>query len=325
MQSLISIIVTSYNHSTYLDQRMVSLLNQTYSNSEIIVVDDCSSDDSAQVLRKYLDHPRVRIVELDRNRGYAYASNLGVSLAHGDYILFAESDDYSEPMQVETLLRSLAEHDTAGVAYSRSTMINSSGHIAGNDFQGREKDFRDMCARDVLIPSRQMRLFFLVACVIPNMSAALIRRDCFNRAGGLSPSYRACADWDFWCRMAELTDFYYITTPLNNFRTHPKTVRGTMSIKVQLLEMYQLLYTAYEKMELDQTERRRFKINTGALWANFIPLNPLSWIISFPSILRETMRFDRLTVLYLMVIMIKRAGILVQWICSKAVAPFRQR
>src|SRR5208283_3292537 len=104
MSDIVSIIVTSYNHAEYLRQRMESLLAQTYKAFEIIVVDDCSTDESLKVLKEYERDPRVKIVALDRNGGYANACNIGVKLSSGEFIMFAECDDYNDSDHVRVLL-----------------------------------------------------------------------------------------------------------------------------------------------------------------------------------------------------------------------------
>ncbi len=76
--NLVSLVVTSYNHAEFLPQRMESLMAQTYPNTEIIVVDDGSTDSSREYLLKYKDHPKVRLFFPDMNKGFVYASNYGV-------------------------------------------------------------------------------------------------------------------------------------------------------------------------------------------------------------------------------------------------------
>lgn len=300
MNNLVSVVVTSYNHAEYLEQRMESLLGQTYQNLEIIVVDDCSTDDSMSVLENYRKYSHITIIALENNSGYANACNLGVSLSSGEFIMFAECDDYSDLRQVETLLRKLIENESAGVVYSRSTIIDSRGAIIGDDFQCRESAFRRMCARDTLISGKEIQKFLLISCVVPNMSAALIRKSEFIGVGGVSSKFKACADWDLWCRLAERCDFYYVNAPLNNFRTHATTVRNTFAITVQLSEIFDLLHRASGKTMLTVVERFRFKINLGRIWGNYIIASPINGIRCFRGIWRESLRYDSLSGLYLL-------------------------
>lgn len=268
MNELVSVIVTSYNHAEYLDQRLCTLLEQTYPNKEIFVIDDCSTDPSRDVLSKYEKFPEVKITYLARNFGHAYACNYGASLARGEYLMFAECDDYSDPRHLARLYENIVRSDEIGVAYSGSNIVDSQGRYLSNDFEGNIKAFRTYCAKNTLIPRQKMQRFLLIACVIPNMSAALCRKKYFSRAGGLSTSYRACSDWDFWCRMAKFCDFYYVNEPLNNFRRHPTTIRQSFGLDAQLLEIYAILNNASLEFCLNKVERIGFKINLGYVFAH---------------------------------------------------------
>ena len=295
---LISAVVTSYNHAEYLDQRMESLLNQTYPNLEIVVVDDCSTDGSAEVLTKYRKLPNVTIILLEQNQGYANTSNLGVSLCRGEYIIFAECDDYSEPEQIELLYAALSRHDSAAAAFSRSTMVDEAGRITGDDFSFRDPEFRLHCSSDALIEAKLMRRFLMFSCVIPNMSAAMFRKRSFERIGGLSSSFMACADWDFWCRMAEEDDFFYVTRPLNNFRSHSTTVRNTYNISMYLSEIYEITFKTYCNSNLQFSDRIRFKYNMGVIWASYLSA-PLGWLAALPRVWLLTLKYEPLLIIYM--------------------------
>ena len=87
---LVSLVVASYNHARYLPRRMESLIAQTYPDLEILVIDDCSPDNSVEVLRRYADHPRVQLIEREQNGGWVAVSNQGLALARGELVLFAK-------------------------------------------------------------------------------------------------------------------------------------------------------------------------------------------------------------------------------------------
>jgi glycosyltransferase involved in cell wall biosynthesis len=306
-KELVSVIVTSYNHAEYLDQRMQSLLKQTYTNIEIIVVDDCSTDQSAAVLEGYKQYPSVKIIVLDKNGGYANACNLGVSLCNGEFIMFAECDDFNEPTHIAVLMNGLSAGENIGVAYCRSNMVDQNGKKSGDDFRFREKSFKTRCLVDTVILKEEMQKYFLIHCVIPNMSAALLRKKYYYLAGGLSSAYQACADWDFWCRVAQCCDFYYVTKPLNNFRTHSTTVRSTFGIKLQVSEMFDLLYRAFIHVQLNYSEQFKFRMNLGFTWANFITYSPVNWIRSFPAIWLKSIQYEKLSILYLFLGLVRKS------------------
>lgn len=304
--------MTSYNHSEYLKQRMESLLRQTYTPIEIIVIDDCSTDESATVLEEYGCIPNIRVVILKENGGYVNACNLGVKLCNGKYIMFAECDDYDEPEHIEVLMKGMLDNKTAGVAYCRSNVVDSEGKMLGNDFECREKSFKKVCSRDTLISREMIQKFLLISCVVPNMSAAIIRKECFDMVGGLDSRYKACADWDFWCRVAEYHAFYYVARPLNYFRTHSETVRKKASVALQVGEYYDLLYRSFARMNLKLSDGVRFRINLGFVWANFIITNPFDWFRSLPTVWRRSVRHDKMSAFYMILGLIVKSVRVIQ-------------
>jgi glycosyltransferase involved in cell wall biosynthesis len=301
MNPLVSIVVTSYNHADYLDRRVDSLIKQTYPEKEIIVIDDCSTDNSRMVLSKYGNHPFIKLTFLDKNVGYAHACNLGVKMSAGNYIMFAECDDYNHPEHLSTLMEVLSGYENVGVAYCRSNIVDSEDRFLNDDFQSRSTSFKEMCRNNAIISSEQMMRFLLFSCVIPNMSAALIRRKYFELAGGLAVGYKACADWDFWCRIAHHCDFFYVYEPLNNFRSHPTTVRSSAGIQRQATEMIELLYRASSEIHLTLYDKCKFKVNMGYIWGRFFRSDPLDWIKSFPHIWAKSLKFDRFLIIYLFI------------------------
>lgn len=300
-----SIIVTSYNHAEYLERRMDSLLAQTYDNLEIIVIDDCSTDGSFEVLKEYSKYQHIKIITLTENGGYAKACNLGVQLSKGNYIMFAECDDYDEPDHIAILMMDLKNNESVGVAYCKSNMVDRNGKMFGDDFQCREKYFKIKCSKDTLITKGEMQKYLLNSCVIPNMSAAIIRKEYFMIIGGLDSKYKACADWDFWCRISNHCDFYYVSTPLNNFRNHDSTVRNTTAINVSVLEIFDLLYKASAHVNLSIHEKLHFKIAIGSVWINYIRNNPIGWITSFPYIFLQSIKYDTFILIYMSIALLK--------------------
>jgi len=94
----VSVVVPNYNHARYLQQRIDSILSQTYQDFELILLDDCSTDHSRDILASYRENPKVRIEYNDENSGTVFKQwNKGVRMARGRYIWMAESDDFADP------------------------------------------------------------------------------------------------------------------------------------------------------------------------------------------------------------------------------------
>ncbi len=305
---LISVIVTNYNHAAFLDQRMQSLLEQTYPNLEIIVIDNCSTDNSREVLAKYRTKANIKIVEMQENIGNINTSNMGVTMSRGEFFIFAEADDYSAPQEIELLHQAMAGHEETGAAFCRSYMVDGQGKIFDEDFNYRDRAFKEFCSKDTLIQGAQAQRFFLFSCIIPNFSAVLFRRKYYDLVQGMSHRFKTCADWDFWFRMTEHCDLYYLTTPLNYFRRHAKTTGNLYGIELTLKEIMTLLYTQARQTPLNFWEQLRFKVNLGVIWGRYRKPAPAIWWKCFPAVWRETLKYDKLSVLYLTIAFIKRSA-----------------
>jgi glycosyltransferase involved in cell wall biosynthesis len=240
---LVSVVVASYNHAEFLAQRMDSLINQTYRDIEILVIDDCSPDNSIEILRRYESHPKVRL------------------------IIRANCDDACDPRMIERLVAAMNRNPTAGVAFCRSLMIDEQDRVLGDDYVIREKSFRERCAGDTFIGRDEMYKFLLHSCVIPNLSAALIRRSCFDSAGALTSDYRACSDWDLFFRIANDFDFCYVAEPLNRFRQHSTTIRSATKGRITYDEFFRLLLGEIRLGKLSLGERFHFRLHVMYLWA----------------------------------------------------------
>lgn len=108
MQPLISIITPVYNTAQYLPACLSSILNQTYENIEILIIDDASTDNSTDVIKTFTD-PRIKFFQQSTNQGQSVARNLGLDEAKGEYICFVDSDDIAHPQMVELLYKAIVE------------------------------------------------------------------------------------------------------------------------------------------------------------------------------------------------------------------------
>ena len=103
---LVSVIVPAYNVEGYLDACLVSICQQTYSNMEILVVEDCSTDRSLEVIQQHLSDKRIKLIRHECNRGLSAARNTGIDAAKGDYIMFVDSDDIVDRRLVDVCVKS---------------------------------------------------------------------------------------------------------------------------------------------------------------------------------------------------------------------------
>ncbi|MGL2988122.1 glycosyltransferase [Flavobacterium sp. RSSA_27] len=299
-QPLVSIVFTSYNHQEYLRQALDSLVNQTYPNTEIIIIDDCSTDGSQEILREYEDYVNINLKLQSQNSGsYVKASNFGASFAKGDYILFAQCDDFAEANQIEVLLKAFESNPSVGVAFSKSNLVNEKGKTFADDFYRREKSFKAAVKENGLIKADKMKEFLSFSCVIPNLSAALIKHELFKEINGLSDQYLVVADWEFWLDLTEKTDFYYVSEPLNYFRQHATTIRSSIKMKTQIVEIYKMFYNHIEKNQLDPIQEHKIKMGAGAVWFSYFVESKKAWFKCFSSVYPEINKIEKRGLYYL--------------------------
>ncbi len=289
---LVSIIVASYNHAEYLRERMDSLVNQTYKNIEILVIDDCSTDGSIEILRQYKSNKKVSLIERETNGGWVAVSNQGVELAKGEFIIFANCDDVCAPEIIESLVAALKNNPTAGISFCRSMLIDSHGNSLGFDFDQRENEFRLRCSDNVLLSDSEMAKFLLHSCVIPNLSAALFRKDVYLSCGGLKNQYRVCADWELFFNMAKKFNFYYVSRPLNYFRQHEASIRSSTKERLYLVEIFEIIEKNLYLQKKNFHQNLRYRLHLMYLLAEYTLRPSIARFINLPYLIIAIWRLD---------------------------------
>ena len=288
----ISIIFTSYNHKEFLAQALDSLLDQTFKDFELIIVDDCSTDGSQNLIKSYATDSRVKLFLLDKNTGsYVHSSNFGASKASSEYIIFAQCDDFAESTQLEKLYNEMQSNPKVGVVYSSSRMIDINGNYLGSDFEYRGNKFRTQCALNAYINNLDMRDYLLDSCVIPNLSAALIKRSLFEKIGGLSSKYLVLADWDFWLKMSIECDFYYIRESLNNFRQHNSTIRNSVKLNLQIAEVFEMYYSFFNCNKISPLVKFHTQINIAYIWLSYFKNSKIIWLKTFFLLQKKALKY----------------------------------
>ena len=304
----VSLVVASYNHAVFLTRRIDSLLEQTYSDIDILVIDDKSTDNSIEVLRKYEGDHKIRLLPRELNGGWVEVSNQGLALTSGEFVLFANCDDECDPLLIERLVSALRLNPTAGVAFSRSLLVDENSQVTGDDFLIREVSFRKRCRKDTLLQGKEMSRYLLHSCVIPNLSAALFRRECLTKVGNFSSEYKVCSDWDLFFRIAERYDFAYVSESLNLFRQHSMTIRSVTKDKIVYEEYFRLLLGEISRIDLSIVERSKYRTYVMYLWMVHLISPSLIGIYNFSFHLKKIFRLDPLSLIFLLPAALLRVG-----------------
>lgn len=263
----VSVIIPNYNHAKYLDERIQSVLNQTYQNFEVIILDDKSTDNSLDVINKYKDNPHIsHIVVNNENNGSTFKQwHKGFELAKGELIWIAESDDKCEKELLETLVQFFKKESRCVLAYTQSILFRNSDGTFLNSPTLQESELMD---GKEFIANRMD-----AGTAIANASSALFKKEIALRIDSQYMSFKGAGDRMFWIEMAENGYVGVDYHPLNFFRIHEnnsthRNYREGINQKedyIILNYIYQKKYITKERYKTIKIEYARFRIFTDML------------------------------------------------------------
>lgn len=200
--SLVSVVIASYNYASFLPFALESALGQSYGNIEVIVVDDGSTDDTPQVVERYLSDPRLRYVRQE-NAGQPKTKNRGIAESRGEFIAFLDADDIWMPDKLDRQMPLFADAQV-GVVYCRRTWMDEQGGA----LPGNERTLR--------------RGFVLDYIFIDNFicfSSSVVRRNLLTEYGAFDENLPMGIDYDLWVRLAAHCQFDFADVALVRYRT----------------------------------------------------------------------------------------------------------
>lgn len=202
---LVSVIIPNYNYAKYISEAIKSVLQQTYSNLEVIVVDDGSTDNSLEVLEQF----KGKISVLSKtNGGVSSARNFGISVSNGDFICFLDADDCWLENKISKQLE---------LAISRELGLIYSGYFHCNSKLSPEEEIIPRYSGNC---ESLYRKFPGSAIALLGTSTALIRKDVLGSVGLFDENLNTSADWDFLRRASKITDFGYTQETQVMYRRH---------------------------------------------------------------------------------------------------------
>ena len=210
---LVTIGIPSYQAEAHIGPAIAAALAQTYSNFEVLVIDDASSDRTCEILSALADD-RLRVARNETNLGPAATWNAVVAGARGEFVKLLHSDDLIVPEAIERQLAPLLADDTIVLAASARSIVSASGRALGvrkAPWPAGKRAGRD-AVREIV---RRGQNF------IGEPAATLIRTAAIREAGGYDAAARYAIDLDLWVRLLARGDLYYDPEPLASYRVHP--------------------------------------------------------------------------------------------------------
>lgn len=242
-----SVIVPNYNHASFLKERIDSVLNQTFQDFEVIILDDKSTDDSKQVIESYRKHPKVSNIIYNKiNSGSTFKQwRKGLKYAKGEWIWIAESDDVANAYFLEEVEKRM-NHQKLGLIYCNSLKINNKSIVINNV---NESWFNDLGTRDwtsecfINDGVEEIKEYLFYKNILPNASAVVFKKGLINdEVFEEISTMKYAGDWLFWYRIFNKNRIAYISKPLNMFRHHDNTTRSKKTLIEEINRLYEYLY-----------------------------------------------------------------------------------
>lgn len=233
-EPLVSIIVPNYNHGKYLKDRLDSIYMQTYKNYEVILLDDCSTDNSRDILREYAEifKKNTRMLFNKENAGSVFKQwGKGLEMARGELVWIAESDDIAQAGFLTEMVR-MMKNDAVSITFSRSDFVKSGDVVyTTEDIMGIDttKEF-------IITAENAVREAWGLRNIIPNVSSAVFRNmgKLPEDVAETCSNMRLCGDWLFYLSIVRGGCLAYTGKVTNYYRIHDKST----SLKVQKTNEY---------------------------------------------------------------------------------------
>jgi glycosyltransferase involved in cell wall biosynthesis len=262
----VSVIVPCFNHAKYLNQRLDSILNQSVTDIEVFILDDCSTDNSWEVIQGYEKSPKVKTIQKnEKNSGSPFIQwQKGIEMASGEFIWIAESDDYSEIDFLEKNLAVLEANNSIGVSFCPSIWVDSENVTLEIPHHESEPFIQ---SGEFLVKNE-----FTNGCLIYNASSAVFRKkliqnvdfECINK-------YTFTGDWLFWVQLIKNTKVARISERLNFFRRHTENVSSKSNkLGLQFSEGFKVVNFIFKNHQIGFVNKQKIYIK----WAIKVAKSP---------------------------------------------------
>ena len=262
----ISVVVPNYNYEMFLMERIYSILYQTEKIGELILLDDCSKDNSRKliddIVENIKDYIPVRKVYNEENTGIAFKQwQKGFNLAKGDYVWIAEADDYCDKHLIKALVKKIKKDKDIVISYADTSFIDKEGKIFLKSIEP-EIDIRKTKHWKHSYINKgtdELNNYTFLNCTIANVSSALIKKGNYDAFFEKATQYRQSGDWVLYAHLMTLGDVAYVNKPLNNYRVHGSNITSTMKKQKHLEEIKRIHKGMEELTSITAWHKKEFQ------------------------------------------------------------------
>jgi len=236
MSTPISIVITSYNRAQYLPIAIESVLAQTYSNFDLLIWDDGSTDHSVEIAQQYSQKDQRIQVVAAKHKGLSFALKSAVAATSGTYLGWVDSDDVLAPTALAETAAVLNKQPNVGLVYTDYQVIDEMGNIKGIGTRCQTPYSKDRLLVDFM-----------------TFHFRLIRRSVYDQVGGINENFKRAEDYDLCLRISEVTEVQHIKRPLYYYRQHADNVTKNQLEQIQWA--YEATTEALKRRGLDDRYR----------------------------------------------------------------------
>jgi len=245
----ISVIIPTCNRSQLLLRSVRSVLDQTYRNIELIIVDDNSTDNTKGVIFA-LNDPRVNYIKLREKAGVGNARNVGIDAASGEYVGFNDDDDELDHQKLEKqITKFMSCPESVGIVYCGHRYVTEGKTLLTKIPQYKGNIFKKL----------------LISCFI-HTNTPLIKKECFDKAGIFDVKLPSAEDWDMWLRISKYFDFEYIPEVLSSYHLH-SDVQISQNLKNKISGRELFMKKHHEDLSKSRIACNKHYRHLGALYA----------------------------------------------------------
>jgi len=237
-QALVSVIIACFNSVRYLSCTIDSVLNQTYKNIELILVDDCSTDGTVALINEYMGRDqRIRLIQREQRGGRpAITKNTGLEYITGEFVCFLDHDDYYHPKKIEYLVSSLIENPECVAAFHDIDLVDEHGNFLNrylDNFIAEANEYIKRISASKYICSTRFFAFQSIKYAAIHTISIMIATERFGRKNlSFDTRFQVCDDTDLWIRLGLSGQIIFLDKSLASYRQHATNITRNQ-IKVQ--------------------------------------------------------------------------------------------
>lgn len=272
----VSAVIPNYNYEKFLKQRLYSILNQDYKLHEIIILDDCSKDNSRELIdemvKQLSSYINIKKIYNTTNSGSAFKQwKVGFENATGDYVWIAEADDYCDKHLLVNLVKPIKQQKDIFISYADTAFIDTEGTKIMNSVK-QQIDLRKTGHWNQSYINdgvEEIKNFTFLNCTIANVSSCIIKNGDYHEALKLSGEYKQSGDWLFYVNVMKNGKIAYTDKVLNYYRIHGNNVSETMNHKKHIEEIQKIHSIFVTEFKLNEFHKKEMQKRIGFLKENW--------------------------------------------------------